>query len=68
MKGFSSSIFTSLSQIEFGFISLNEDLVVASAGEDKKISLWRINGQFMGTIPIAGSDTRDKIEVNFPLV
>lgn len=39
------------------------DLVVASAGEDKKISLWRKNGQSMGTIPIAGTDTGDNIEV-----
>lgn len=39
------------------------DLVVASAGEDKKISLWRKNGQSMGTIPVAGTDSGDNIEV-----
>ncbi|XP_023537038.1 protein NEDD1-like [Cucurbita pepo subsp. pepo] len=38
------------------------NLVVASAGDDKKISLWRKNGQSMGTIPIAGSDGGDNIE------
>lgn len=39
------------------------DLVVASAGDDKKISLWRRNGQSMGTIPVAGTDSGDNIEV-----
>lgn len=39
------------------------DLVVASAGDDKKISLWRKNGQSMGTIPLAGTDSGDGIEV-----
>lgn len=39
------------------------DLVVASAGEDKKISLWRKNGESMGTIPVAGTDSGDNIEV-----
>lgn len=38
-------------------------MVVVSAGEDKKISLWRKNGQRMGTIPVAGLDTGDNIEV-----
>ena len=41
------------------------DLVVASAGDDKKISLWRKNGQSLGTIPVAGSDIGDNIEVFF---
>lgn len=41
------------------------DLVVASAGDDKKISLWRKNGQALGTIPAAGSDSGDSIEVIF---
>jgi protein NEDD1 len=40
-------------------------LVVASAGDDKRISLWRKNGQSMGTIPVAGSDSVDNIEVTF---
>lgn len=39
------------------------DLVVASAGDDKKISLWRKNGHSMGTIPVAGTDSGDNIEV-----
>jgi hypothetical protein len=39
------------------------DLVVASAGDDKKISLWRKNGQSMGTIPVFGTDSGDNIEV-----
>lgn len=38
------------------------NLVVASAGDDKKISLWRKNGQSMGTIPMAGTDSGDNIE------
>lgn len=38
------------------------DLVVASAGDDKKISLWMKNGQSLGTIPVAGSDSGDNIE------
>ncbi|KAL5567604.1 hypothetical protein UlMin_024179 [Ulmus minor] len=38
------------------------NLVVASAGDDKKISLWRKNGQSMGTIPLAGTDSGDNIE------
>ncbi|KAI8537407.1 hypothetical protein RHMOL_Rhmol09G0021400 [Rhododendron molle] len=37
------------------------DLVVVSAG-DNKISLWRKNGESMGTIPMAGTDTIDNIE------
>ncbi|KAL6980604.1 Protein nedd1 [Sarracenia purpurea var. burkii] len=38
------------------------NLVVASAGDDKKISLWRKNGQSMGTIPLAGTDSGDNNE------
>ncbi|XVE99646.1 hypothetical protein REPUB_Repub03eG0217900 [Reevesia pubescens] len=38
------------------------DLVVASAGKDKKLSSWRKNGQSLGTIPIAGTDSGDNIE------
>ncbi|XVE52606.1 hypothetical protein DITRI_Ditri02bG0135300 [Diplodiscus trichospermus] len=38
------------------------NLVVASAGEDKKISLWRKNGRSLGTVPVAGTDTGDNIE------
>ncbi|XAR66231.1 hypothetical protein NMG60_11012384 [Bertholletia excelsa] len=38
------------------------NLVVATAGDDKKISLWRKNGQSMGTIPVAGADSGDSIE------
>lgn len=41
------------------------DLVVASAGDDKKISLWRKNGESMGTIPMAGTEVVDNIEVSF---
>ncbi|KAK9189415.1 hypothetical protein WN943_018011 [Citrus x changshan-huyou] len=32
------------------------------AFEDKKISLWRENGESMGTIPVAGTDSGDNIE------
>ncbi|PWA39679.1 WD40 repeat-containing protein [Artemisia annua] len=38
------------------------NLVVASAGDDKKISLWRKSGQSMGTIPAVGTDSGDNIE------
>ncbi|ONI24452.1 hypothetical protein PRUPE_2G241200 [Prunus persica] len=38
------------------------NLVVASAGDDKKISLWNKNGKSMGTIPMAGTDSGDNIE------
>ncbi|CAN1257324.1 Protein NEDD1 [Linum perenne] len=38
------------------------NLVVASAGEDKKISLWRRNGQNLGTIPLSGTDNGDGME------
>ncbi|KAJ9684369.1 hypothetical protein PVL29_016710 [Vitis rotundifolia] len=38
------------------------NLVVASAGDDRKISLWRKNGQSMGTIPLSGTDSGDNIE------
>lgn len=37
------------------------DLVVATAGDDKKITLWRKNGQTLGTI---GTDAADNIEVS----
>lgn len=38
------------------------NLVVASAGEDKKISLWRKNGQSMGAVSLGGSNVGDDIE------
>ncbi|KAF7134967.1 hypothetical protein RHSIM_Rhsim08G0019600 [Rhododendron simsii] len=38
------------------------NLIVASTGDDKKISLWRKNGESIGTIPMAGTDTIDNIE------
>ncbi|XP_021752836.1 protein NEDD1-like [Chenopodium quinoa] len=38
------------------------NLVVASAGDDKKITLWRKNGQSMGTIPLLGSESGDNVE------
>lgn len=38
------------------------NLVVASAGDDKKIALWRKNGQSMGTVPLSGSDVGDNID------
>ncbi|KAG6500273.1 hypothetical protein ZIOFF_040116 [Zingiber officinale] len=38
------------------------DLVVASAGDDKKISLWNKNGQSMGSFPSHVSDLADDIE------
>lgn len=40
------------------------NLVVASAGDDKKISLWRKNGQSLGTIPVAGSDGGDNESIS----
>ncbi|OVA17774.1 WD40 repeat [Macleaya cordata] len=38
------------------------NLVVASAGDDKKISLWQKNGQSLGTIPPSGVDSGDNID------
>ncbi|CAL0307620.1 unnamed protein product [Lupinus luteus] len=38
------------------------NLVVASAGDDKKISLCHKNGNSIGTIPVAGTDSGDGIE------
>ncbi|KAF3612678.1 hypothetical protein FXO38_36696 [Capsicum annuum] len=40
------------------------NLVVANAGDDKKISLWRKNGQDLGTVPMGGTDGADNIEVH----
>lgn len=56
------SRFLSLSECRFLY-GIVVDLVVASAGDDKRISLWRKNGQSMGTIPVAGTDIGDNIEV-----
>ncbi|XP_038981010.1 protein NEDD1-like isoform X2 [Phoenix dactylifera] len=38
------------------------NLVVASAGDDRKISLWHKNGQSVGVIPLRGSVVGDDIE------
>ncbi|XP_068643947.1 protein NEDD1 isoform X2 [Aristolochia californica] len=38
------------------------NFVVASAGDDKKISLWRKNGQSMGTLPASESEAGDNID------
>ncbi|XP_048446474.1 protein NEDD1 isoform X1 [Pyrus x bretschneideri] len=38
------------------------NMVVASAGDDKKLSLWNKNGKSMGTIPLAGTESGDGIE------
>lgn len=38
-------------------------MVVASAGEDKKISLWQKNGKTLGTVPVAGKNSSDITEV-----
>ncbi|RZC78467.1 hypothetical protein C5167_002647 [Papaver somniferum] len=38
------------------------NLVVASGGDDNKISLWQKNGQSLGTIPLSGVDSGDNME------
>ncbi|GAB2286909.1 Protein nedd1 [Dionaea muscipula] len=38
------------------------NLVVASAGDDKKINFWRVNGHSMGTLPVPAADGGDNIE------
>ncbi|KAG9445537.1 hypothetical protein H6P81_011665 [Aristolochia fimbriata] len=38
------------------------NLVVASAGDDKRISLWHKNGQSIGTLPVLESETGDSID------
>ncbi|CAA7037678.1 unnamed protein product [Microthlaspi erraticum] len=43
-------------------LSANTNLVVASTGEDKKISLWRNNRQGLGTVPVTGKDGGDSGE------
>jgi hypothetical protein len=40
------------------------DLVVASAGEDCKISLWMKNGQTVGVVPQPGGEADDNIDVS----
>ncbi|KAG6502838.1 hypothetical protein ZIOFF_035127 [Zingiber officinale] len=39
------------------------NLAVASAGDDKKISLWNKNGQSMGSFPSHGSDLANDIKM-----
>ncbi|KAL3685611.1 hypothetical protein R1sor_003633 [Riccia sorocarpa] len=38
------------------------NLVVASAGEDRKISMWMKNGQVVGVVPQPGAEADDSIE------
>lgn len=38
------------------------NLVVASAGEDRKISLWMKNGQTVGAVPQSGNDLGDYVD------
>lgn len=55
--------FTPTSGFQVNSVKWNHtNLVVASAGDDKRISLWRKNGQSMGTIPVAGMDSVDNNE------
>ncbi|KFK38505.1 hypothetical protein AALP_AA3G121800 [Arabis alpina] len=44
-------------------VKLNHtNMVVASAGEDKKISLWQKNGKTLGTVPVTGKNNSDITE------
>lgn len=36
-------------------------MVVASAGEDKKISLWQKNGKTLGTVPVTGKNNSNDL-------
>lgn len=63
MNNILPTLFKKKKKIAASFELIPADLVVASAGEDKKISLWRKNGESMGTIPVAGTDSGDNIEV-----
>ena len=38
--------------------------MVASAGEDCKISLWMKNGQTVGVVPQPGEEADDNIDVS----
>jgi hypothetical protein len=38
--------------------------VVASAGEDRKISMWMKNGQAVGVVPQPGAEADDTIDVS----
>lgn len=40
------------------------DMVVASAGEDCKISLWMKNGQTVGVVPQPGGEADDSMDVS----
>lgn len=42
----------------------SSDLVVASAGEDRKISMWMKNGQIVGVVPQPGAEADDAIDVS----
>lgn len=37
------------------------NMVVASAGEDKKISLWQKNGKTLGTVPVTGKNNSNDL-------
>lgn len=39
------------------------DMVVASVGEDKKISLWHKNGKSLVTVPVTWTNSSDTNEV-----
>jgi protein NEDD1 len=43
---------------------LRPDVVVASAGDDKKISFWHKKGRCLAVLPDPGTDVGDSIEVN----
>lgn len=45
-------------------LAVEADLVVASAGEDRKISMWMKNGQSVGIVPQPGADADDTIDVS----
>jgi hypothetical protein len=45
-------------------LHLSADLIVASAGDDKKISLWHKKGHNVGQLPTSSIDRGDDIEVS----
>lgn len=40
------------------------DLVIASAGDDKKISFWHKKGRCLAVLPDPGTNVGDNIEVS----
>lgn len=56
-----------INQVSYTFIItfVYTDLVIASTGDDKKISLWQKNGQNMGNLSVSKVDISGTIVAKF---